>query len=94
MFVSEVYMKAFRGEQLTEEEANSIRGDNLRKALIEFLVCEKLNNHFTDREYNTFRFTPGSEWKDIPILDLANDLFEVASDETVKPLSLEEMKEL
>lgn len=84
----ELTMKAFSGEQLTDDESKYLRARNAKYELVRYVYIEKMKHEGS--ELKQFHFTPGESFMDTPIIDIVNDLMkfnEAIKNGKVKPLN-------
>ena len=84
----ELTMKAFSGEQLTDDESKYLRARNAKYELVRYVYIEKMKHEGS--ELKQFHFTPGESFMDTPIIDIVNDLMkfnEAIKNGKVKPLT-------
>ena len=68
----ELTMKAFSGEQLTDDESKYLRARNAKYEFVRYVYIEKMKHEGS--ELKQFHFTPGNSFVDTPIIDIVNDL--------------------
>ena len=84
----ELTMKAFSGEQLTDDESKYLRARNAKYEFVRYVYIEKMKHEGS--ELKQFHFTPGESFMDTPIIDIVNDLMkfnEAIKNGKVKPLN-------
>lgn len=71
----EITTKMMVGEDVTEEEKSYARNYNAKYSIVRHLVMEKMS---TDKsmELKNFHFTPGSDFMEIPTVDVVNSIVE------------------
>lgn len=68
----ELTMKAFSGEQLTDDESKYLRARNAKYEFVRYVYMEKMKQEGSG--LTNFQFTPGESFMDTPIIDIVNDL--------------------
>ena len=68
-------MKAFSGEELTDDEKKYVRERNVKYELVRYVYIEKMRHDGV--ELQNFHFTPGESFTDTPIIDIVNGLLKV-----------------
>ena len=89
----ELTMKAFSGEQLTEDESKYLRARNAKYEFVRYVYMEKMKHEGSG--LTNFQFTPGESFMDTPIIDIVNDLMkfnEAIKDGKVKPLDFGDLR--
>ena len=71
----ELTMKAFSGEQLTDDESKYLRARNAKYEIVRFIYMEKMKHEGSG--LTNFHYTPGDSFMDTPIIDIVNDLLKI-----------------
>ena len=71
----ELTMKAFGGEQLTEDENKYLRLRNAKYEIVRYVYMEKMEHEGS--KLTDFHFTPGDSFVDTPIIDIVNSLLKI-----------------
>ena len=83
----ELTMKAFSGEQLTDDESKYLRARNAKYEIVRYVYMEKMKHDGSG--VTQFHFTPGDSFIDTPVIDIVNELLKVnqaIKDGKVKPI--------
>ena len=70
--------KAMVGEKLTDHEKKILKDYNGKYELVRFLVMDKHKSQYGLKLEN-FHFTPGEEFMNTPVIDVANAVLETLS---------------
>ena len=68
----ELTMKAFSGEELTDDEKKYLHQRNAKYELVRYVYMEKMKHEGS--EIKQFHFSPGDNFMYTPILDIVNEL--------------------
>ena len=68
-------MKAFSGEQLTDDEAKYLRARNAKYEIVRYVYMEKMKHDGSG--LTDFQFTPGNSFVDTPIIDIVSSLLKI-----------------
>jgi hypothetical protein len=71
----ELTMKAFSGEQLTDDENKYLRARNAKYELVRYVYIEKMKHE--GLSLTNFQFSPGDSFMETPIFDIVNGLIKV-----------------
>jgi hypothetical protein len=71
----ELTMKAFSGEELTDDEKRYLRERNAKYELVRYVYMEKMKHDGSG--LTQFHFTPGDNFIDTPVIDIVNGLLKV-----------------
>ena len=74
----ELTMRAFSGEQLTDDEAKYLRERNAKYELVRYVYMEKMKHEGSDLA--GFQFSPGESFMETPIFDIVNSLLKLNKD--------------
>ena len=86
-------MKAFGGEELTDDEKLYIQKRNAKYELVRYIYMEKMEHENTGLK--DFHFSPGENFVDTPIIDIVNELLkfnEAIKNGDYKPLDFGDLK--
>jgi len=71
----ELTMKAFSGEQLTDDESKYLRARNAKYEIVRYVYMEKMKHEGSG--LTQFHFTPGDNFIDTPVIDIVNGLLKL-----------------